>query len=220
MIITDSWKSLHFGASVGLLAVRNVINPQQHDALEQKKNEIENNLRKTFPAREALLNFEPVAVYMEYYRRYKKTYHVLQQMESVIFKDKSIPSIAALVEAMFMAELKNGVLTAGHDLDLIQMPLQLDASGGTDTYIGINGKEQIAKAGDMLMSDAAGIISSILGGPDLRTKITGDTRNALFVVYAPAGISSAAIEAHFDDLISNIRIFSNDVVVGERRIYR
>ena len=73
-------------------------------------------------------------VYDAYYKRFKKTYHVQLQLESIAFKGKSIPSVAALVEAMFMAEVKNMLLTAGHDLDTLQLPARLDVTKGDEVY--------------------------------------------------------------------------------------
>ncbi len=64
----------------------------------------------------ALPGWGPLPAYASYYRAFDKTYHVLGQLKSVAVKGKAIPSVAALVEAMFIAELHNGLLTAGHDL--------------------------------------------------------------------------------------------------------
>jgi hypothetical protein len=92
-----------------------VINPEQCEVLENSKRKLESELRTRFSSKEKLLCHKPIMDYSNYYKRYTKTYHVLQQLESIIFKNKSIPCVAGLVEAMFMAELKNGLLTAGHD---------------------------------------------------------------------------------------------------------
>jgi hypothetical protein len=42
----------------------------------------------------------------------KKTYHIALQLEPVVLKGKSLPNVAALVEAMFTAELGDLLLTA------------------------------------------------------------------------------------------------------------
>jgi len=60
------------------------------------------------------------------------TYHVLPQIEAVI-NSKTIPSGSPLVEAMFMTELTNMLLTAGHDLDKIEVPLSLKVSNGGES---------------------------------------------------------------------------------------
>jgi DNA/RNA-binding domain of Phe-tRNA-synthetase-like protein len=138
--------------------------------------------------------------YAAYYRRFRKTYHVQLQLESVLFKGKSIPTSPALVAAMVAAELRNLLLTAGHDLGAIESPVTLDVAAGGERYVLLNGREETLKAEDMLMTDRLGVISSVLSGPDQRTRITPDTRDVLFAVYAPAGIGAATVSRHLDDL--------------------
>ena len=67
--------------------------------------------------RKSLRDLPVFAAYDAFYRSFKKTYHVQLQLESVVFKDKTIFSPSALVACMFMAELETGLLTAAHDLN-------------------------------------------------------------------------------------------------------
>jgi hypothetical protein len=113
---------------------------------------------------------------------------------------------AALVEAMFMAELRNRVLTAGHDLDELELPLRADVSADGDRYVTLGGAEVTLSRGDMLMTDGAGIVSSVLRGPDQRTRITPGSRSALFAVYAPAGVGEAAVRRHLDSIRANVTL--------------
>jgi len=92
------------------------------------------------------------------------------------------------------------LLTAGHDLDKLQLPLTLDVTQGTESYTLMRGEEQIIKAGDMTISDRTGIISNIIYGPDQRTQITESTQNVIFTVYAPAGIDEELIMRHLRDM--------------------
>jgi DNA/RNA-binding domain of Phe-tRNA-synthetase-like protein len=144
--------------------------------------------------------------YNAYYRRFRKTYHVLLQLESVVLTGKPIPSVAALVETMFMAELKNQLLTAGHDLARVQAPVRVDVAAGSESYVRINGREQVLKRGDMYIADSSpgaswgGILSSIVYGPDHRTQITPQTEKVLFTVYAPPGIEAQAVQQHLQDV--------------------
>jgi DNA/RNA-binding domain of Phe-tRNA-synthetase-like protein len=64
----------------------------------------------------------------------------------------------------------------------------------------MNSKEQTLKEGDMYMADAAGVISSVLYGPDARTRITPNTASALFVVYAPEGITRQSVLDHLAEI--------------------
>ena len=118
--VSADWKRAYPGAHVGILAMRNVINPSRHPELDQQKEELETDLRTLFKEPDSLKSLGPIKAYQAYFKRFKKTYHVFQQLESVIFKGKPIPQVAALVEAMFMEELRNTLLTAGHDLDVVK----------------------------------------------------------------------------------------------------
>ena len=200
--VTSAWKSAFPGAHVGVLAMRDVANPVHHVALERLKAELESGLREQFKSqdRTALSSHPVLQVYGEYYKRFKKTYHVQLQLESIVMKGKSIPSVASLVEAMFMAEVRNMLLTAGHDLDILQLPLTLDVSNGTESYTVMRGEVQTLKPGDMFISDKTGIISDIIYGPDQRTQINTDTHSVVFTVYAPAGIDEQLVTQHLQDM--------------------
>jgi len=109
---------------------------------------------------------------------------------------------------MFMAELKNLLLTAGHDLEALQMPVKIDVAEGSERYIRLNGQEQKLKPGDMMIADAQGVMSSVLYGPDRRTRITSETRQVIFTVYAPPGIGKQAVCDHLHDIRANVLLFA------------
>jgi DNA/RNA-binding domain of Phe-tRNA-synthetase-like protein len=220
-IVSEAWKAAYPGAAAGVLMVRNVANPDRHPALDRRKEELENQLRSRFSGddRAALKAIPTIQAYNAYYKRFKKSYHVQFQLESVVFKGKTIPRVAALVEAMFMAELKNQLLTAGHDLETIQMPVRLDVSNGSERYVLLDGQEQVLKPDDMMMADAQGVISSVLYGPDRRTQITPDTRQVLFAVYAPPGIGEQAVYQHLQDIQANVLLIAPDAEVESLTVY-
>ena len=136
-----------------------------------------------------------------------------------MLKGKSIPSVAALVEAMFMAEMQDLLLTAGHDLDVLRLPLTLAVSTGTERYTLLRGEEQILKPGDMMISDQEGIISSIIYGPDQRTQITPRTRNVIFTVYTPPGIDKQTVVEHLQHITENVLIFAPQAQVELLQVY-
>lgn len=215
---TDLWKTKYPGANIGFMLLSNVLNSTHNEVLEMTKQALENELRSTFTTREALLSNSQIAPYISYYKHFKKTYHVLQQLESVIFKGKHIPSVASLVECMFMAELKNNLLTAGHDYEALKLPLEIDVAAGHEQYTLINNKVQTAKSGDMVIKDAAGVISSIIHGPDARTSITSTTKNALFIIYGPKGISEKQILDHLSDIYTYAKMVAPDAKIETQEI--
>jgi DNA/RNA-binding domain of Phe-tRNA-synthetase-like protein len=213
--VTSAWKSSFSNAHAGVLVMRNASNPTHHPELEKRKIEIEEQLRAQFSGqdRAAIASHPVLQVYGEYYKRFKKTYHVQLQLESIVLKGKSIPNVASLVECMFMAEVKNMLLTAGHDLDTLQLPLTLDVTKGTESYTLLRGETQTVKSGDMMISDGAGIISNIIYGPDQRTQITASTRNVVFTVYSPAGIDEGLITSHLQDMRDYVMVIAPEARV-------
>ena len=210
--VTPAWKAAFPKAHVGVLVMRGASNPASHAGLERAKEALVEQLRLDYGGleRSQLLALPALQVYDDYYKRFKKTYHVQLQLESIVFKGKSIPSVAALVEAMFMAEIKNMLLTAGHDLEALQMPVRLDVTSGEEVYTLMRGQPQQVKPGDMIISDGLGIMSNIIYGPDQRTQIQPGTRNVLYTTYAPAGIKVDDLSSHLKDIERYVRIFSSE----------
>jgi len=217
---SEAWRAAYPGACVGVLAMEGVANPRESPGLERNKRALEAELRSMYGSanRGGLRSHPAIAPYAAYYKRFDKTYHVFHQLESVVFKGKSIPRVAALVEAMFMAELKNLLLTAGHDLGSVQGGLWLDVAGEERTYILLNGREQPLKPGDMFIHDEVGILSSILYGPDQRTRITPSTTRALFTVYAPAGVGEPRVRAHLEEIADYARVVAPTATVESLQI--
>ncbi|GAK56146.1 hypothetical protein U27_03108 [Candidatus Vecturithrix granuli] len=221
LTISNTWKITYPDAFVGLLAMEKVVNPQRHPELEARKTDIEAQLRSQFANLErADLKALPILqAYNAYYKQFKKSYHVQAQVESVVWKGKTIPSVAALVEAMFMAELKNMLLTAGHDLEKLQLPVKIDVAAGDEQYLKMNGQEQMLKAGDMYIADGQGILSSILYGPDRRTQISPATSKVLFTIYAPPGIESQTVRQHLEDIRDYVHIVAPQAEVTLLEVY-
>jgi DNA/RNA-binding domain of Phe-tRNA-synthetase-like protein len=201
--------------------MREVANPVQHAELDRRKDELERDLRTRFEGydRPSLRAMPTLEAYHTYYKGFRKTYHVQLQLESIVFKGKSIPRVAGLVEAMFMSELNNLLLTAGHDLDVVQLPARIDVADGSERFVRINGQEQVLKAGDMFIADSVGVLSSVVYGPDRRTQIRPETQRVLFTVYAPSGISKAAVQAHLEDLRTNVQLIAPAARVEHLQVY-
>jgi DNA/RNA-binding domain of Phe-tRNA-synthetase-like protein len=219
-VVSDRWRAAFPGAHVGVLALRNVSNPAHNSALEDRKTALVERLRSRFAGqdRRAIEALPAIQAYNAYLKPFKKSYHVQLQLESVALKGKPLPSVAALVECMFMAELEDQLLTAGHDLDALALPLRLDASQGTETYTLMRDAPQQLKAGDMFIADGSGIVSSIVYGPDRRTRIGPATRNVVFTVYAPAGIAGETVRAHLDTIRGHVLAVAPEAAVAHDEI--
>jgi DNA/RNA-binding domain of Phe-tRNA-synthetase-like protein len=219
--IADGWRHAYPEASIGILALDGVENRSEHPLLAEHVQRLADDLRRRWAGstRADLHRLPEFEAYRAYYRRFDKTYHVQLQFESVALKGKPLRGNGALVLAMFAAELQNRLLTAGHDRAAIAGLLTVDLAQGGEQYVGIGGRSLVLQPGDMYIRDQIGIISSVLYGPDDRTRITASTRQAVFCVYTPAGIKPASVSAHLDDIASNARLISPDAATVHHRVY-
>jgi DNA/RNA-binding domain of Phe-tRNA-synthetase-like protein len=219
--VTETWITTYPQAHLGALVMRDVVNPRHHIALEDRKRALENKLRGHFAGQtKADLRELPIMrAYRAYYKRFRKTYHVLLQLRSVALEGKPLPSVAALVEAMFMAEIHSGLLTAGHDLAKVRQPITLDVARGDERYVLLNGREQSLKPRDMIMTDAQGVICSVIYGLDRRTAIRPTTERVMFIVYAPRGIGVEAVRAHLKEIRDNVWLIAPGAAVEELHVY-
>jgi DNA/RNA-binding domain of Phe-tRNA-synthetase-like protein len=212
---TDAWRQAYPGASIGVLAIHGVSNPKNHPDLDSRMADVETDLRRRYSegGRPVIRTLPTVQAYTAYYRRFKKTYHVQGQLESVTVKGRNMPRPSALVSAMFAAELDNQLLTAGHDLASIREPVVVGVAAGDESYTMLNGKEQTLTEGDMFIADTDGVMSSIIYGPDKRTPISGDTTDVLFTIYGPEGISTEQITAHLEQIRDYVALVSPDASI-------
>lgn len=220
LTVTPGWYAAHPGATYGLIALRGVQNPASHEGINAAAIELERSVRQRFSAedRDVLRATPPLPAYAAYYKRWGQRYHVGMQLESVALKDKPIPRVAALVEAMFVSELGNLLLTGGHDLDQLSLPVVLDAGAGQE-FTAPNGKTLTVKDGDMFTADAEGrVLSAVITGPSDFARISPETASALFYAYGPPGISADAMSTHLDAIERNVRLISPDAVTVAREI--
>ncbi|MFT4039113.1 MAG: hypothetical protein QM692_13085 [Thermomicrobiales bacterium] len=208
LTVTPSWLTAHPGATFGLIAFSGVQNPASHEAINAAASALEEDLRARFGPddRDALRAEPPLPAYAAYYKRFGQRYHVGMQLESVALKGKPIPRVAALVEAMFVSELATLLLTGGHDLDQLSLPVTLDAGAG-QAFTAPGGKPQTVKEGDMFVADAEGrVLSAVITGPSETARIAPETTGALFYAYGPPGVSAEAMGAHLDAIARNVRL--------------
>ncbi len=196
--IVPKVKSVCPGAAFGVLVVNGLTSQSERSAMDSIITAEIAQIKSRYPdyERKAALSADPLCHYATYYKKFKKSYHVLGQLESVLLNGKTIPPVGVPVEAMFLAEIKNLLLSAGHDLDLIAGELTVGIATEPLSYQGITGKEQQLVQHDLYLSDEKGIISSIMSGPDYRTRITDTTKNALYFVYGVPGVEEPLIRAH------------------------
>lgn len=196
------------GTKMGILIMKNIFVPCSLDESEMSHSFDEMHRKYGHLDRKELKALYPIQAYTAYYKKLGHSYPVLAQLESVLKGKKALHTESGLLQAMFLSELESMLLTAGHDLSKLQLPLQLKVASGDETYQSISGKEVTAVESDLMVCDGIGVISSIMRGPDFKSRITASTTDALFTIYAPPGIEANYIEADLRKLEGKIKSFS------------
>ncbi|MBN1266285.1 MAG: hypothetical protein JXA25_12385 [Anaerolineales bacterium] len=219
MNTTERWNKTP-GYSAGILCMQSVVNSTPSAALESYSLELAEELLARYEGldRPQLREIPELAAYHQFYKQFRKSYHVQLQLESVIFKKKPIRGPSPLVQAMFLAELKNHLLTSAHDLDLVQEPLTIAVADGSEHFLRINNEPQTLKDGDLYIFDTEEILSSVIYGPDFRTRIQKHTCRVLFTVYGVPGISINSIQHHLEDLRDLVLLSSPSAVVEKLEV--
>ncbi len=217
ILATLAWHTTHPGAVIGLLELSGITQPKSSPQLDQVKRETEARLRQHYlgGTRKTIAAHPVIAEYIRYYKRFNKTYHVLLQAESVALKNKPLPNVCPLVDAVFASEMETFVLTAGHDVAMLQPPILIDVSLEGDEMVQMDGTVKTIRPGDMIMRNAEGISCSILYGQCKQDTITAETKHVLYVAYAPSGVPKETVRAHLERIESNIRLFSPDAVLEQ-----
>jgi DNA/RNA-binding domain of Phe-tRNA-synthetase-like protein len=200
----------------GALIVGACPNRPRASALSASKRAVESGLRTRW-AREPI-EADPVArAYAAYFKRYGQRYPVTHQARTVL-GGRPIEGPSALVDAMFAAEIDTLILTSGHDLDVLSGALLVDVGRAGERYTKINGKDQAIAPGDMVVRDAAGVIASVIHGPDFRTRLRETSQAALFGAWCPAGIGMDVAVRHLAALAALLRLEWPEAAIGSPQI--
>lgn len=197
LIATDHWRRVHAGARAAIVAYRDVSSVVRSAAFAVMKRELEVALRDRWGTvtKQELLADPVLAAYQAYDKRFGQNYHVALQIRSIAQQGKSIPDRNPLIEAMFMTELKTGVLAAAQDCDAIALPITVGSTDGSEEYVRYDGVTERCRAGDQVMIDAGGnVLTSIAQGPTAYGLVGPNTTAVCYCFYFPVGVGDAVID--------------------------
>jgi DNA/RNA-binding domain of Phe-tRNA-synthetase-like protein len=205
--LTYDLKEKYPSSRFGSLIIRNNPNRKRNETLEELKRDLEKKIRK-YPVEVAKDNM--IKYYNTYFKMWKKVYPIEYQINT-IKSGRKFPRVSVLVDSMFIAELKNKILTSGHDLDAIQGDLTFDVSKGGEKYLQLNGQEKDLKMNDVVLKDNEGILASILYGPTKRTSVTLKTKNTLYFAWCPYFMDEKIIKDHLNAILLNVNCMFESV---------
>ena len=164
-----------------------------------------NDLRERYPDKNSIKNDPVIQAYQRYYQQFKSNYHVRFQIETMTIKGKYMPIRSVLVDAMFMTELKYGLLIAGHDTNFVVQPITVGCTQPFEMFTQFGGTVKTLKDGDMCIRDAEKMLSCILYGPEDISPVTMKTNTVLYTIYGSAGIGEELVSKGLDDIAANVQ---------------
>jgi len=146
------------GMQMGILAVQAVQPPYDAMAAHRAEERALQRIAETYGQRErdGLRQLPPIDAYSSYYKQFGANYHLLGQLESVL-QGKPLRAPTPVLRLLFLTELEHMLLTAGHDLRQVRLPLTLCAATGQEAYTTLSGKEVVCAAGDAILCDGTPI---------------------------------------------------------------
>ena len=198
IIASERWRAQHPGSVAAVVMYRGLSAANESRPLAAMKRDLEAVLRDRWGAATKLDFYaDPtIAAYQRHDQRFGQNYHVAMQTRSIAQKGKPIPDRNPLIEAMFMTELKTGVLAAAQDADQIAFPITVDSADGSERYTRYDGVAEFCKAGDQVMIDAGGnVLTSIAQGPTSYGLVGPQTTAVAYCFYFPDGVANPVIEA-------------------------
>jgi DNA/RNA-binding domain of Phe-tRNA-synthetase-like protein len=138
--------------------------------------------------------------YVRYFKKFKKTYQVLQQVESFLLKDRPFPQYDPIGETSFLVELKTHYLLGTHDIEKFQGQPVLYCPEEKTPFVGIGGRDVHAYPGDVTVRDDGGVTVSMIGGPDERTCLRPESTHIAYLIFGAPGVTDEEISAVMDEL--------------------
>ena len=153
-------------------------------------------------------------VYFRFFKKFKKTYPVLMQLESILLKGRPFPSGNPITAIPFLAELETQQLSGTHDVDQVQGCVRLFAGTEKAPFPGMRGEEVHTYPGDFCARDDGGIIFSMIAGADARTCARQTSRHVFYPVFGVPGQDPAALRPMQERLAEYARILAPDAEVS------
>lgn len=168
--------------------------------------------RAQFPdyERKAVFGEHP---YYRFFKKFKKTYPVLLQAESVLFKGRPFPNENPVVELPFLLEICTFVLSGTHDIDYVDGPVTLFTPDAKIPFPGMRGEESHTYPNDICARDNSGIILSMIAGADARTYGRPESNHVFYPIFGTPDTTPEMLESALDRLTSYIRVLASDAQI-------
>ncbi len=155
--------------------------------------------------------------YYRFFKKFKKTYPVMLQFESVVLKDRPFPDFNPVSELAFLMEITTFVLSGTHDADSIDGDALLYIADSKEDFEGM--RETLhTYPNDFCARDNSGIIFSLIAGTDARTSAKPDSRNVLYPIFGTPDMTEEMMENAMSTLERYIKVLCPEAEIQHRII--
>ena len=155
-------------------------------------------------------------VYFRFFKKFKKTYPVMMQLESFLLKGGGGGGENPVTAIPFLVELETQILSGTHDVDDVHGTVRLFAGTEKAPFAGMRGEEVHTYPGDFCARDDEGIIFSMIAGADARTCAKPGSRHVFYPVFGVAGQPEAEISAVLDRLEEYVRVLAPEADISRQ----
>ena len=155
-------------------------------------------------------------VYFRFFRKFKKTYPVMMQLETFLLKGRPFPMENPVTAIPFLVELETQILSGTHDVDDVHGTVRLFAGTEKAPFAGMRGEEVHTYPGDFCARDDEGIIFSMIAGADARTCAKPGSRHVFYPVFGVAGQPAGEIAAVLDRLEEYVRVLAPEADISRQ----
>ena len=151
--------------------------------------------------------------YSRFFKKFKKTYPVMLQLESFLLKSRPFPRSSPAAEVPFLAELMTLVLSGAHDVQGVQGEICLYSALEKEPFPGMRGEEAHTYPGDVCGRDEGGVIFSMIAGADERTCVKPGSRHVFYPVFGVPDQPSEALREPMEQIARYARVLSSEAEV-------
>lgn len=169
--------------------------------------------RELEQTREKYTDYERKAVfcdnpYVRFFKKFKKTYPVMLQFESIIIKRQPFPFGDPVTEIPYMLELTTCVLSGTHDMDHVDGAVELYSGVDKTPFVGMHGRDYHTYPGDFVGRDGSGIIFSEIAGADDRTCARPGSSHVFYPIFGTPEMDKEIISGAVDRLVGYIKLLA------------
>ena len=146
--------------------------------------------------------------FFRYFRRFKKTYPIMMQVESFRLKGRPFPEGRYINAVAFLTELKTRGLLGTHDADRVEGDIVFYTETEKVPFPSIHGSEGHSYPGDTTGRDDGGVIISMIAGADSRTCLQEDSSHVLYLVFGVPDMKPEAFDEYVDQLEEYVKVLA------------